>query len=145
MLRVRVCGSPSGFHGQWRHGVRSGFDLKVAEAKGAGVDFLELNWVDAHEQVLPAADVQRSVKYIHAAITSGKSVVVHCAQGKSRSTTVVLAYVCSAMKARVTVAEGLALVKERRAMAGPNSSFMKQLQDFEATGLFDELRAELAT
>lgn len=25
----------------------------------------------------------------------------------------------------------------------PNSSFMKQLQDFEAAGLFDELRAEL--
>merc|ERR1712166_255785 len=115
----------------------------VAAAKERGVDFLELNWLDAHEQVLPAADVQRSVKYIHAAITAGTSVVVHYAQGKSRSTTVVLAYICSILDERLTVAEGLAYVKERRAMAGPNSAFLKQLQDFEAAGLFVDLRREL--
>lgn len=115
----------------------------VAETKARGVDFLDLNWVDAHDQILPVADLQRSVKYIHAAIITGKSVVVHCAQGKSRSTTVVLAYLSSAMKERLTMVDALAFVKERRAMAGPNSSFMKQLQDFEAAGLFDELRAEL--
>lgn len=90
----------------------------VAETKARGVDFLDLNWVDAHDQILPVADLQRSVKYIHAAIITGKSVVVHCAQGKSRSTTVVLAYLSSAMKERLTMVDALAFVKERRAMAG---------------------------
>ena len=65
----------------------------VARAKASGIKFLELGWVDASDQAVPREDLARAAAVIAAARAEGGSVIVHCAQGKSRSTTVVLAYV----------------------------------------------------
>ena len=53
---------------------------------------------------------------------------VHCAMGKSRSVSVILVYL---IKYRgFTLADSLAMVKEKRSIAKPNLSYMKQLETF---------------
>lgn len=56
-------------------------------------------------------------------------VLVHCEMGISRSATVVIAYLMSALK--MTLFEGYQYVLERRPVIRPNSSFMKQLKEYE--------------
>jgi len=62
------------------------------------------------------------------------SVLVHCAQGKSRSTTVVAAFLCHVMGD--TVENILAFIKNKRQMAQPNYNFEKQLNCLYDRGLF---------
>ena len=64
----------------------------------------------------------------------GKSVLIHCAQGKSRSAVVAVAFL--AKTTNVSVAEALDTVKTGRAMAQPNPSFWQQLLDMEKEQLF---------
>ena len=45
-----------------------------------GVVFLELNWEDTTEFVIPDEDLVRSVRFICEARKKGSSVLVHCAQ-----------------------------------------------------------------
>jgi atypical dual specificity phosphatase len=125
-------------------------------AKGLGVTFLEMNWCDDSNQTLSAADLSQAVHFIHISRMAGGSVIVHCAQGKSRSTSVILAYLLSlptAIRVRTltssqyaTAVNGsLAKVQEKRAMAEPNPNFMSQLVAHAKEGLFDTLAAQLAT
>ncbi|KAE9602120.1 putative phosphoric monoester hydrolase [Lupinus albus] len=59
----------------------------------------------------------------------GEGVLVHCYAGKSRSVTIVVAYL---MKTRgMSLSEALQHVKGKRAVAAPNPGFIRQLQDFE--------------
>ena len=74
--------------------------------------------------------------------TCFSQVLVHCAQGKSRSGTVSTAYVAAV--GGLAVGPALALVQEGRRMAQPNSNFMAQLLAFERGGVFRRLRDELA-
>ena len=45
-----------------------------------GVTFLLMNWTDSESFVIPQGDLCRCVEFIHDALTSGSSVLVHCAQ-----------------------------------------------------------------
>ena len=45
-----------------------------------GIVFLELDWEDTTSFVISDVDLTKCVKFIHSAITSGGSVLVHCAQ-----------------------------------------------------------------
>ena len=45
-----------------------------------GVVFLELNWEDTTEFVIPEEDLVRCVKFVHEARKEDSSVLVHCAQ-----------------------------------------------------------------
>lgn len=45
-----------------------------------GIVFLELDWEDTTSFIISDADLTECVKFIHSAITSGGSVLVHCAQ-----------------------------------------------------------------
>jgi len=56
-------------------------------------------------------------------------VLVHCFVGKSRSVTVVVAYLMK--KHGMSMSEALKHVKSKRPIASPNSGFMLQLQNFE--------------
>ena len=56
-------------------------------------------------------------------------------QGKSRSTTVVAAVLCFALKRNVE--ETLGLIKEKRHMAEPNINFVQQLKKLYSNGRFD--------
>ncbi|XP_028967543.1 dual specificity phosphatase 28-like [Galendromus occidentalis] len=82
---------------------------------------------------LPTEDIK---KFFHSAadllnqkIKSGGKVVVHCFAGKSRSTSIVLAYL---MKHRgMSLREAFLYVRDRRSIAEPNLGFFRQLIEFE--------------
>lgn len=67
--------------------------------------------------------------FIDEAKRTGCGVLVHCFVGKSRSVTVVVAYLMK--KHGMSVSEALKHVKSKRPIASPNSGFMLQLQNFE--------------
>ncbi|XP_071717002.1 dual specificity protein phosphatase 1-like [Rutidosis leptorrhynchoides] len=56
-------------------------------------------------------------------------VLVHCFLGKSRSVTIVVAYLMK--KHGLSLSETLKFVKSKRDVAAPNSGFMLQLQNYE--------------
>ena len=117
------------------------FPKMVAKAKAAGIAFYECGWVDAHEQVIGEQTLTEAILFIHSARAAGGSVLVHCAQGKSRSGTVSTGYVAAVGGLPVELA--LALVQEGRRMAQPNHCFMEQLLAFDRDGLFHRLHDEL--
>ncbi|KAF9605536.1 hypothetical protein IFM89_017555 [Coptis chinensis] len=67
--------------------------------------------------------------FIDEAKMMGGGVLVHCFAGKSRSVTIVVAYL---MKKRgMSLSQALQLVKNKRPQVAPNAGFMSQLQNFE--------------
>lgn len=67
----------------------------------------------------------RVVAFVRDAIDGGGAVLVHCAAGVSRSTTLVLAYLVRAQG--LSVRHACSLVKSRRTIVAPNVGFMRQL------------------
>ncbi|GLT99783.1 hypothetical protein SLE2022_171990 [Rubroshorea leprosula] len=67
--------------------------------------------------------------FIDEAKRQGGGVLVHCFVGRSRSVTIVVAYL---MKKRgMNPSQALEYVKSKRPQAAPNSGFLSQLQEFE--------------
>ncbi|KAI0148983.1 protein-tyrosine phosphatase-like protein [Pestalotiopsis sp. NC0098] len=66
-----------------------------------------------------------AVKFIDDALNGGGAVFVHCAMGKSRSATIVCAYLM--WKYRLSASQALARVCEGRPVCQPNDGFMEQL------------------
>jgi len=67
-----------------------------------------------------------AVTFIHNAISSGKTVLVHCAAGISRSSSFACAYL---MKTdRITFEEALEEIQKARPIVSPNLGFRKQLR-----------------
>merc|ERR1712142_464698 len=102
------------------------------ECSDVVVHFLPLN--DDLSQELSIEDLKDVTQLVLAELDAGYSVLVHCAQGKSRSSTLVVAIMCWAMQ--LSVESSLAMVKEKRSMAEPNNNFVKQLLQFEKLGYF---------
>ena len=117
-----------------------------------GLQVLELLMNDDLEQELSIEDLLTVYQAVMRSLTAGDSVLVHCAQvggeqniltpssdfslqGKSRSTTVVAAILCLALKKNVE--ETLSLIKEKRHMAEPNINFVRQLKQLYSNGHFD--------
>lgn len=67
--------------------------------------------------------------FIDEAKRIGGGVLVHCFVGRSRSVTIVVAYLMK--KHRMTLRQALEHVKSKRPQAAPNSGFIKQLEEFE--------------
>ncbi|XAR57196.1 Phosphoprotein phosphatase [Bertholletia excelsa] len=67
--------------------------------------------------------------FIDEAKRMGGAVLVHCFVGRSRSVTIVVAYLMK--KHGMSLSEALQLVRSKRHIAAPNSGFMSQLQEFE--------------
>ncbi|EMD49509.1 leucine rich repeat and phosphatase domain containing protein [Entamoeba histolytica KU27] len=68
-------------------------------------------------------------QFIEQARNSGGAVLVHCAAGISRSASIVIAYLMK--KNQWTYEYSYKYVLERRPIICPNSSFMKQLKEYE--------------
>ncbi|KAF7852307.1 hypothetical protein BT93_L4601 [Corymbia citriodora subsp. variegata] len=68
-------------------------------------------------------------EFIDEAKRLGGGVLVHCFVGKSRSVTIVVAYLMK--KHGMSFSQALEHVKSRRPQASPNSGFISQLQDYE--------------
>ncbi|GAB7348075.1 hypothetical protein MBLNU459_g6105t1 [Dothideomycetes sp. NU459] len=65
-------------------------------------------------------------KFIQDALASGGAVLVHCAMGKSRSATCVIAFLMQ--KYHISPTEALGQVRQSRPLCEPNEGFMKQLE-----------------
>lgn len=62
-------------------------------------------------------------------ITQNRGVLIHCLAGVSRSATVTIAYLISALN--MTLNEAYDFVKQRKPSVNPNLNFMGQLLEFE--------------
>ena len=70
-----------------------------------------------------------AIQFIADCRSQGGKCYVHCVQGISRSATTIIAYLM--FSEGVTYEEGYQRVKERRACANPNMTFIQQLMWFE--------------
>ncbi|KAK0201409.1 protein-tyrosine phosphatase-like protein [Desarmillaria ectypa] len=68
--------------------------------------------------------------HIDQCLRSGKSVLVHCQQGISRSASIVIAYLIR--NRGMSYDSAFALVRRERACAKPNSGFVQALREWEA-------------
>jgi protein-tyrosine phosphatase len=105
------------------------------------IEFLELNWEDTESWIITDESLRECVLFIDTGLKSGGSVLVHCAQGKSRSSTAVVAYVM--VKELMTLSESMSLVKDKHKMAEPNPHFMNRLAQFEKSQLLQDLRIQI--
>lgn len=80
--------------------------------------------VDLTQAFAPAHDV------IASAMGRGKSVLVHCMGGISRSATILAAHLI--LQEGLSASEAMAVVRKARRRAGPNASFWQQLKDLAA-------------
>ncbi|KAF2280603.1 dual specificity protein phosphatase 12 [Westerdykella ornata] len=67
--------------------------------------------------------------FIQEGLDGGGGVLVHCAMGKSRSATCVIAYMMHRYGS--SAAEALTLLRQARSICEPNEGFMKQLELYE--------------
>ena len=78
---------------------------------------------------IPEAEIckyfDKCFDFIDDAIKNGKTVLVHCAFGVSRSSTLVCAYLIK--KHNLTVSQAVHLIQSKRPKADPNAGFLKQL------------------
>lgn len=71
---------------------------------------------------------EKTNKFINKAYEENGKILVHCAVGRSRSATIVCAYIIDSFGMNVDYV--LNVVKEKRNIVEPNSSFLKQLQEY---------------
>ncbi|BAD69005.1 putative DsPTP1 protein [Oryza sativa Japonica Group] len=67
--------------------------------------------------------------FIDESISSGGNVLVHCFAGRSRSVTIIVAYLMK--KHQMSLENALSLVRSKRPQVAPNEGFMSQLENFE--------------
>lgn len=72
---------------------------------------------------------QSSTEFIQREISLGKSVLVHCGAGVSRSATIVLAYLMGVEK--MSLDDALEFLQDKRSVVQPNIGFHIQLMEFE--------------
>jgi protein-tyrosine phosphatase/endonuclease/exonuclease/phosphatase family metal-dependent hydrolase len=90
------------------------------------ISVIEMNWVDSEDQEIDFNRLASVVLAMRQALVEGNGVLVHCAQGRSRSSTVVVAYLMQSCNCDYETALGV--VQEGRSMAQPNSGFQRQLR-----------------
>lgn len=99
----------------------------VSKYTAAGIASILFEWVDASNQPIPFEDVSKAVQAIESTVKNNGSVLVHCAQGKSRSSTVVIAYIM--WKQKCGFDQAYAFVRSKRQQAEPNEGFQQALKD----------------
>ncbi|OIS98661.1 PREDICTED: dual specificity protein phosphatase 1-like [Nicotiana attenuata] len=75
--------------------------------------------------------IEKAKGKIEEAKGQGGGVLVHCFAGKSRSATIVIAYLMK--KHGMSLSEAFQLVKSKRPVISPNAGFMIQLQNYDKT------------
>ncbi|XP_023142474.1 probable dual specificity protein phosphatase DDB_G0281963 [Amphiprion ocellaris] len=73
--------------------------------------------------------IPQAMHFIDAAMSSGASVLVHCAAGISRSPALAVAYIMYSLE--MDLDHAYRFVKERRPSISPNFNFLGQLQHFQ--------------
>uniref|UniRef100_A0A1A8FUZ2 protein-tyrosine-phosphatase n=1 Tax=Nothobranchius korthausae TaxID=1143690 RepID=A0A1A8FUZ2_9TELE len=95
-----------------------------------GSRFLRIPIDDSlRDELLPW--IPQALHFIDAAVSSGASVLVHCAAGISRSPALAVAYIMFHLD--LDLDRAYRFVKERRPSISPNFNFLGQLQHFQKT------------
>ncbi|XP_065183527.1 dual specificity phosphatase 29-like [Sycon ciliatum] len=115
----------------------------IDAAKEKGVTFLDMDWLDRPDQNVTMSELAQVIRFVEKGRTEGTGVLIHCAQGKSRSGMATMAYVMAKLVKNVD--DSLALVRSRRTMAEPNFGFMIALTEFEQSPELALLREEIGT
>ncbi|KAH7522383.1 hypothetical protein FEM48_Zijuj07G0132500 [Ziziphus jujuba var. spinosa] len=106
--------------------------LTVAKSLGPAYpnDFVYkvVNVMDKEEENLKQY-FDECFNFIEEAKRMGGGVLVHCFVGRSRSVTIVVAYMMR--KHGMSLSQALDHVKSRRQQASPNAGFISQLEDYE--------------
>ncbi|TGZ83872.1 dual specificity protein phosphatase 12 [Ascodesmis nigricans] len=101
-----------------------------------GYEHLVIEVDDVEEENL-IEHFARSYSWIDEAVKKGGRVFIHCAMGKSRSATVLCAYLMRSRK--LGRDDALARIRETRPFVEPNPDFMKQLELYEKMGWVDDI------
>jgi protein tyrosine phosphatase (PTP) superfamily phosphohydrolase (DUF442 family) len=92
--------------------------------------------VEDHDDANLLDELPDALEFIDEALEDGGKVLVHCHAGVSRSTAVILAYMCSSMG--LSLDEALEVLKLDHPCAMPNDGFMRQLALFVKMGYATE-------
>ncbi|CAI7900335.1 unnamed protein product [Closterium sp. NIES-53] len=114
---------PSSFHLSSSHtsiSVSPSCHLPAPPPSPAVLDSPEVDLISRFQECFAAID---------AAKAAGGCALVHCFAGRSRSVTVVVAYLMA--RRAMTVDEALLLVRGLRPEANPNAGFVQQLREWE--------------
>ena len=131
-------------------GLPGGFKKRRTKTlKKTGAVAYDFALKDNSEQVIPWDELADVVKRIERHRLRGESVLVHCAAGQSRSSTVVIAYLLTFSDSGLkdsfrTFSKALRFAVSKRPMVRPNEGFQRQLKSFEEAGRFVELRDAFA-
>ena len=101
------------------------------DASNSDFDFITYKRVpiadDEFQHVIPVLD--ECINFINSVKEANGRVLVHCTKGKSRSATVIIAYLLKSYN--LSLKEAFRLVKSKRDEIRPNSNFIRQLMRFE--------------
>ncbi|XP_043992026.1 dual specificity phosphatase 29-like [Gambusia affinis] len=118
--------------GKWNNVLTGANYYKDLNIHYLGVEADDKPTFNISQYFLPAAE------FIHEALSQPQNkVLVHCVMGRSRSATLVLAYLM--MKHSLTVVEAIEHVQQKRCIL-PNHGFLKQLRALDITLQEDKLR-----
>ena len=81
----------------------------------------------------PGANISKyfieAIQLIEEVVSSNQNILVHCRGGRSRTATLVIAYIM--IKLKMSFEEALSYVQKRHERACPNEGFQRQLKEFE--------------
>ena len=113
-------------------------DLKIyyvlnCAAECQNKDYPDVEYYQAKINDLPNFNIsvffKKTNQFIHQAKTSGKSILIHCQLGISRSTTCLIAYMIKYLG--YTTINALQFIKTKRPHVMPNFGFLQQLKNYE--------------
>lgn len=112
--------------------------ITMAEARG--VKFINFDWTD-NATFSIVDELPHAVLSIANSRRTGTAVFIHCAQGKSRSTAALVAYIMASQQLDADAALGV--VRAQRRMAEPNAGFMSQLKKWEKSASLSACRKQI--
>lgn len=83
---------------------------------------------DVEDEDIIAA-IEKLVPIIHEKLQAGEGILTHCVQGRSRSATIVAAYLIRYH--HMTAEEAVAFIKDKRTQVEPNPGYIRQLHEYE--------------
>ena len=81
----------------------------------------------AEENII--SEINKMIPEIHESLSENKGVLVSCVKGRSRSCSIVAAYLIKYHE--MSTDEALAFIKNKRSQVSPNLGYIKQLRKFE--------------
>jgi protein-tyrosine phosphatase len=101
-----------------------------AGLKRAGVVVMHVPWEDNFvQQIFPSQALNDAITHIDQIMARGEHVLVNCAMGRSRSTSLAIAYLI--VRKGMTYDQALAQVQSKRPICQPNQMFEQQLRNVE--------------